>query len=320
MKNVPSIIDIYNDFPDEKACHDYMEKARWPEGVRCVTCGCNRVSKFTSSSEKQTVRYLYQCLESTCKQQFTVTSGTIMHDSHLPLRTWFLAIAIICNAKKSVSAMQMQRDLGIKSYRTAWYLNHRIRKAMEEDGGLLVGVVEADETYIGGKYDRRRKREKYGKAPVFGALRRSMDGKASEVRAFPIKHNSTTIIASAVEESISKKSFLMTDQSKAYKAVGKLYKGHESVNHIALEYVRKGDKEVHINSLENFWSLFKRGVIGQYHQISVKHLHRYLNEFTFRFSNREAEDLFAMVLANVAIRPGIKYKELTAPVSEPGQV
>jgi hypothetical protein len=225
MKNVPSVIDIFRDFPDEKACHEYMEQTRWPKGVRCVTCGCDRISKFTSSSEKQTVRYLYQCLEPTCKQQFTVTSGTIIHDSHLPLRTWFLAVAIICNAKKSVSALQMQRDLGIKSYRTAWYLNHRIRKAMEEDGGLLVGVVEADETYVGGKYDRRRKRGKYEKASVFGAIRRTMDGKPSEVRAFPVDRNSTTIVAGAVEETISKKSFLMTDQNHAYKAVGKLLQG-----------------------------------------------------------------------------------------------
>jgi hypothetical protein len=110
----------------------------------------------------------------------------------------------------------------------------------------------------------------------------------------------------------------MTDQALAYKTVGRLYKGHETVNHIALEYVRKGDKEVHTNSIENFWSLFKRGVIGQYHQISVKHLHRYLDEFTFRFSNREAANLFALVLINIATRNGIQYKELTEKVSQPG--
>lgn len=258
MKNAPSVIDIVRDFPDEKHCIDYMEAMRWPEGVRCVTCGCDRISKITSSSKKQTVRYLYQCLEPTCKQQFTVTSGTILHDSHLPLRTWFLAVAITCNAKKGLSAMQMQRDLGIKSYRTAWYLNHRIRKAMEEGVSLFSGVVEADETYIGGKYDERRKREKYGKTPVFGALQRGRDGAPSKVQAFPIRNNSTDIITSAVHETISRKSILVTDQARAYKAIGKFYKGHESVNHIALEYVRKGDSSVHINSIENFWSLFPR--------------------------------------------------------------
>jgi ISXO2-like transposase domain/Transposase zinc-ribbon domain len=247
MKNTPSVIDIVNDFPDEKSCHEYMETMRWPEGVRCVTCGCNRISKFTSSSKKQTVRYLYQCLESTCKQQFSVTSGTIMHDSHLPLRTWFLAVALTCNAKKGLSAMQVQRDLGIKSYRTAWYLNHRIRKAMEEGVSLFSGVVEADETYIGGKFDKRRSREKHEKAPVFGALQRGRDGQISKVRAFPIRHNSTDSIASAVYETISQKSILVTDQARAYKAAGKFYKGHETVNHIAKEYVRKGDSSVHIN-------------------------------------------------------------------------
>jgi ISXO2-like transposase domain/Transposase zinc-ribbon domain len=215
MKNAPSVIDIVADFPDEKACHEYMEKMRWPEGVRCVTCGCDHVSKFTSSSKKQTVRYLYQCLEPTCKQQFTVTAGTIMHDSHLPLRTWFLAVALTCNAKKGLSAMQMQRDLGIGSYRTAWYLNHRIRKAMEEGISVFSGVVEADETYVGGKYDTRRKREKYAKTPVFGALQRGREGETSKVQAFPIRHNSTDIIASAVHETISKRSILVTDQARA---------------------------------------------------------------------------------------------------------
>jgi hypothetical protein len=204
MKNAPSIIDIVKDFPDEKHCIDYMESMRWANGVRCVTCGCKDISKFTSSSKKQTVRYLYQCLEPTCKQQFSVTSGTILHDSHLPLRTWFLAVALTCNAKKGLSAMQMQRDLGIKSYRTAWYLNHRIRKAMEEGISIFSGVVEADETYVGGKYDERRKREKYAKTPVFGALQRGRDGGPSKVQAFPIRHNSTDIIASAVHETISK--------------------------------------------------------------------------------------------------------------------
>jgi hypothetical protein len=185
MKNVPSVIDIVRDFPNEETCHDYMETMRWPKGVRCVTCGCDRVSKFTSSSEKQTVRYLYQCLEPTCKQQFTATSGTIMHDSHLPLRTWFLAVALTCNAKKGLSAMQMQRDLGLGSYRTAWYLNHRIRKAMEDRQGMFVGVVEADETYVGGKFDRRRKREKYGKAPVFGATPARNEWRTVESSGFP---------------------------------------------------------------------------------------------------------------------------------------
>jgi hypothetical protein len=212
MKNVPSVMDIVRDFPDEEPCHDYMETMRWPEGVRCVTCGCDRVSKFTSSSKKQTVRYLYQCLEPTCKQQFTVTAGTIMHDSRLPLRTWFLAVALTCNAKKGLSAMQIQRDLGIGSYRTAWYLNHRIRKATEGGGSLFTGVVEADETYIGGKYDRRRKREKQGKVPVFGALQCGIETRPSKIKAFPIKHNSTSIIAGAVEETISKKAVLITDQ------------------------------------------------------------------------------------------------------------
>ncbi len=239
-----------------------------------------------------------------------------MHDSHLPLRTWFLATALVCNAKKGISAKQIERDLGI-SYRTAWYLNHRIRKAMEEGTGLFAGVVEADETYVGGRYDRRRKRGPWEKTPVFGALQRGTEGAPSKVRAFPVRRASASVISSAVQETISKDALLVTDEHRAYRTVGKLYKGHESVNHIALEYVRKGDKSIHTNSIENFWSLFKRGVIGQYHQVSAKHLHRYLDEFTFRFNNREAANLFALVLINLAIKQGIQYKELTAKTSEP---
>lgn len=214
MKNTPSIIDIVRDFPEEKTCHDYMEKMRWPDGVRCVTCGCDHISKITTSSKKQVVRYLYQCLEPTCKQQFTVTAGTIMHDSHLALRTWFLAVALVYNAKKGLSAKQMQRDLGV-SYRTAWYLNHRIRKAMEDESGLFSGFVEADETYVGGKYDRRRKREKYGKTRVFGALQRGSGDKTSKVQAFPVRHASASVISSAVQETISKDSLLLTDEHPA---------------------------------------------------------------------------------------------------------
>ena len=316
MKNVPSLIDVIRDFPDEKTCHEYFAKMRWPEGVRCVTCGGDRISQITSSSKKQTVRYLYQCLETTCKQQFTATSGTIMHDSHLPLKKWFMAVALICNAKKGLSAKQMERDLGVP-YRTAWYLNHRIRKAMAEDGGLFTGTVEADETYIGGAYDRRRKRGPYGKQAVFGALQRATDGETSKVRAFPVRLVSKTIISSAVRETIATDALLVTDENDSYKAVGKLYRGHERVNHIALEYVRKSNRNIHTNSIESFWRLFKRGVIGQYHQVSTKNLRRYLDEFTFRFNNREAANLLALVLINLAVRKGIQYKELTAKASGP---
>jgi hypothetical protein len=201
MKNTPSLIDLQKQFGTTEQCIGYLEAVRWPEGVRCLVCDCDKISKFVTNEtererknrkgEVKTVRvparHLYTCLEPTCGFQFSPTAGTIMHDSHLPLPQWFMAAGLMCNAKKGLSAKQMERDLGV-SYRTAWYLRHRIRKAMEDGApGLLTGVVEADETYIGGAYDKRRKRAKYEKQAVFGTLQRKAEGEASKVRAFPIK-------------------------------------------------------------------------------------------------------------------------------------
>ncbi len=147
-----NLIDVTRTFQTEDDALQFLEQMRWPDGIRCPTCGCNRISKITRKSASKNKRTrVYQCLEKTCKQQFSPTRGTIFGDSHIPVKTWFMAIAFILDAKKGMSAMQLQRHLGLKSYESAWYLAHRIRKAMESDGGLLSGVVEIDETYIGGK-------------------------------------------------------------------------------------------------------------------------------------------------------------------------
>jgi transposase-like protein len=177
----PNLIETAKVFASEENCHTYLEAARWPNGVRCLRCDFDKVSKFVLKGTMKTYadgttkptpdRFLYQC--ALCKYQFATTTGTIFSDTHLPLSKWMMAVAILCNAKKSVSAKQMERDMGV-SYKTAWYLNHRIREAMADGGidGLFTGTVEADETYIGGKYDKRRKRAKYDKEPVFGMIER----------------------------------------------------------------------------------------------------------------------------------------------------
>jgi ISXO2-like transposase domain/Transposase zinc-ribbon domain len=333
MKNAPSIIDVKTKFGSTEQCVAYLEKMRWPDGVRCLVCGCAKISKFvTNETTRERVnrkgvtkevrvpaRHLYTCLEPTCGFQFSPTAGTIFHDTHLPLEKWFQAVALMCNAKKGLSAKQMERDLGV-AYRTAWYLNHRIRKAMEDGApGLLTGVVEADETYIGGAYDKRRKRERHQTQAVFGAIQRSTkDGETSKVRSFPIPTNGASIITVAVNGTISTEADLfITDEAGWYKKAGKQYH-HETINHIKLEYVRKGDpRSIHTNSIENFWSLFNRGIVGSYHKVSVKHLRRYLDEFTFRFNNRKAEDLFGLVMLNLVIATGIKYAELVKNAEEP---
>jgi hypothetical protein len=155
-----SLIDFAKQFPTDEECLSYIEQMHWPDGVvRCPVCGCDKVSRITRTSTSKNVRKsIFQCLEPTCKQQFSATSGTIFNDSHPPLHKWFMALAIVVDANKSISANQLKEHLGIGSYRTAWYLAHRIRKAMEEESGhfnQLRDVVEIDETYIGGKSKRR---------------------------------------------------------------------------------------------------------------------------------------------------------------------
>jgi len=199
MKNAPSLIDVTKKFGTTEACVAYLEAMRWPEGVRCPVCGCDKVSKFVTNETTRErknrkgivktvrvpARYLYTCLEPTCGSQFSPTAGTILHDTHLSLEKWFMAAALMCNAKKGLSAKQMQRDLGV-NYRTAWYLCHRIRKAMEEgQPGLLSGTVEADETYLGGRYDRRRKRGPHEKQPVIGFVQRATEDRCSQGSYLP---------------------------------------------------------------------------------------------------------------------------------------
>src|ERR1700691_3572520 len=200
MKNAPSIIDVKNKYGSTELCVKYLEAMRWPDGVRCLVCGGDKISKFVTNETTRErknrkgvtkevrvpARHLYTCLEPTCGFQFSPTAGTIFHDTHLPLEKCFQAVALMCNAKKGLSAKQMERDLGV-TYQAAWYLNHRIRKAMEDGApGLLIGTVEADEAFVGGKYDRRGKRGRHEKQPVFGAIQRGSGDSTSKVRAFPI--------------------------------------------------------------------------------------------------------------------------------------
>ena len=316
-RNTPSLIDVAKEFGTEEQCIAYLEALRWPEGVRCLKCGGDKITAYATEESVRAKPYIskrtgqpkehripprrfYQCLNPECNHQFTIRTGTIFNDSHLPLSTWFMAVALVVNAKKGLSAKQLERDLHV-SYPTAWYLYHRIREAMQTEGGLFDGVIEVDETFVGGRYDKRRKREPWEKQGVAGALRRATSRQCSQVKVQPIKTPSKTVLTGFVRDTVSPKATVFTDESAAYKSLKGEY-CHDIVQHTALEYVR-GD--VHTNGIESFWSLFKRGVIGNYHQVSIKHLVRYLNEFQFRFNNREAEDLFLLVLWNLVIRQAL---------------
>jgi len=299
-----NLIDVTADFNTDDKCLGYLEAMRWPNGVCCIACGSVKVSRITrEASTKNRRKRLYQCLEKECKHQFSPTAGTIFHDSHLPLKKWFAAIALICEAKKGVSACQMQRYLKV-NYRTAWHLCHRIREAMKEPAGILGGTVEVDETYIGGRYDKRRKRDPWAKMPVVGLVERK-----GKVQAYQIPTASRQILVGVVKDRVSPNARVITDQLAAYRTVKNTHR-HDVINHIRGEYVR-GD--IHTNTIENFWSLLKRGIIGSYHKVSIKHLDRYLAEFTYRFNRRdEQEQPFAMTAKNLLNGKNLSYKTLTA--------
>lgn len=307
-----NLIDVSKEFEKETACLAYLEKMRWPDGVRCVECNSNKISRITRHKQGKNKRQnLFQCLS--CAAQFSATAGTIFQDSHLPLSKWFLAVALVLNAKKGLSAKQLQRDLGIGSYRTAWYLAHRIRKAMEEgDLPKFTGIVEADETYVGGKSrnmhaDVRRRRITgtggMDKAPVFGLMQRG-----GRVETYSVPNTRKSVLVGKIRDRVSTDAeMVVTDEYKSYRGLGETHR-HSIINHIR-EWARG---QIHTNTIENFWSLFKRGLMGSFHKVRVKHLPRYLAEFTYRFNGREFPDLFDLTLGRLVNREGMTYRNVVA--------
>jgi len=291
-----NLIDLVEEFKgDENKCKAHLEELRWPEGLKCPRCESTRVSPTAQGS------HIFDCLG--CGYQFTVTAGTIFHDSHLPMWKWFLAVYLMTESKKGISANQLKRTLKI-SYKTAWYLCHRIRKAMEEateNEPKLTGTVEVDETYVGGRYDKRRKRLPHEKQAVMGLMERH--GKL-EVKA--ISTNGRKILIPIIEGRVDTKATVMTDEYKAYKPLDKEYH-HEVVKHTAEEWVR-GDAST--NSIENAWSLFKRSIVGSFHQLSAKHVQSYLDEFEWRFNGRNNPHLYRDTMIRLLHSPKMEFKEL----------
>lgn len=291
-----NLIDLVEEYKgDEKKCRTYLESLKWPEGIKCPRCGSPKVSRTQKDGHK------FDC--DICRYQFTVTAGTIFHDSHLPIWKWFVAIYLMCESKKGMSANQLKRTLKV-SYKTAWYLCHRIRKAMEEatEGEpKLAGTVEIDETYVGGRYDKRRKRRPGEKQAVMGMI--ESHGKL-ELKA--IRTNGRKILIPIIEGRVDTKATVMTDEYAAYKSLDKEYH-HEVVKHSEEEWVR-GDANT--NSIENAWSLFKRSIVGSFHQISAKHVDAYLDEFEWRFNGRNNPYLFEDTMIRLLNSPKMEFKEL----------
>jgi transposase-like protein len=274
-------------FHDEEAAFAKVEAAIWPNGPVCFHCGCmGRISAIKPNPEKR-VRYgLKKCGD--CKKQFTVRMGTIFEESKLPLHIWLQAMHLMCASKKGVSSHQLHRVLEI-TYKSAWFLTHRIREAMRSGDlgpfGTGGGIVESDETFIGRDPDEPiAKAGGNHKMKVLSLIDRDTGAARSVVLDFI----SAKAIGEIVSANLSREAILMTDEARHYVKLGQKFAGHGHTNHGAGEYVSRFNPQVHTNTVEGFFSIFKRGMRGVYQHCSKKHLHRYLAEFDFRYSNRIA--------------------------------
>jgi hypothetical protein len=309
-----NLIEVVKNFATDEQCLAYLERSRWPDGVRCLVCGNDKISKITRKTKSKNKRaQIYQCLEPTCKHQFSASSGTLFADSHIPLHKWFIALSILVDAKKSVSANQLKEHLGLGSYRTAWYMVHRIRKAMiDQIPGKLSGVVEVDETYIGGKAKRRGIAQKPHKKDMVIGMRE----RGGRVRFFHVPDAKKETVKALLDRHISAHTHrIVTDSAVVYDfAMDKDFKRkHRTVNH-SLEWVNPQDIDIHTNTVESSFSLLKRGIIGSFHRVSIKHLHRYLSEFEYRFNARKEPDRFSKTLARMTGTPTMPYRSLVAEV------
>lgn len=279
-------------YGDPELARQHLERLHWPDGPVCPTCGgLDRITKLAGKSTRPGV---YKCND--CEKPFTVTVGTIFEDSKIPLNKWLMAYALINASKKGISAHQLHRSLGI-TYKSAWFLAHRIRETMDSGSDPLGGpgrIVEADETFIGGKAKNRKFRKPAAKKAVVTLIER--DGRA---RSFHVANVNAATLRGVLVQNVDRASVLSTDDFPHYWPVGREYKLHGTVNHSKGEYA--STKEVtrywtkltakwHSNTAENFFSIFKRGVIGTYHHMSEAHLHRYCREFDFRYNTRAMTD------------------------------
>jgi transposase-like protein len=289
-------------FDTDERCRELLVRLRWPNGVECPRCKMPSV-------ELATAKQLFYC--NGCDYQFSVTSGTVFNDSHLALQKWFLATLLLCEAKKGMSANQIKRTLGV-SYKTAWYLCHRIRFAMTEVHKMLDGAIEVDETYIGARrIGKGCKAGRDNKEVVIGIIQR--DG---ELKFIHVKEGTSKAIREVMEQHVSQDvDVIVTDESVLYASglpktqVSK----RKAVNHSADEYVRyENGFMVTTNTVESAFSLFKRGIVGSWHRVSPKHLASYLNEMTFRFNRRKSHTLFTDMLRHMVTAPVLTFERLTA--------
>ncbi len=282
-----NLITLAQEYADEDKARGLLERLVWPNGPVCPHCKHDEVYAITpkATSKSPSRKGLYKC--SACREKFSVTVGTVFEGSHVPISKWVMAMFIICSSKKSISANQLHRMLKVQ-YKTAWFMAHRIRFAMGDDvanGEKLTGIVEADETFIGGKGDRSTRMAR--QTPVVALIERGGKMKARVVSNVTHKN-----IGKVLHECVDKKATVNTDESLAYRQNLKDWKRHDRVVHSRGEYSRKNADGTTsgINHCESFFSLLKRGVYGAWHHISREHLQKYTNEFAFRWNTRYDTD------------------------------
>jgi transposase-like protein len=295
-------------FQNEDEAFAYVEARLWPNGAVCPHCGNADQKRIRKMAGETTRKGLYKC--NACRKPFTVRMGTIFESSHLALHLWLQVIHLMCASKKGISTRQIQRML-LCSMKTAWHLTHRIREAMRSGGLAPMGgageIVEADETFIGKKEGAQKHPNARGYAHKRAILSLVHRG-SGQVRSFHIDNANAANIYPIIDKNLSFESKLMTDESGIYKAIGRSFDGgHESVEHGKGEYVRD---ECHTNTLEGYFSVFKRGMKGVYQHCAEKHLHRYLAEFDFRYNNRIRLGVDDIARADIALE-GFKGKRLT---------
>jgi transposase-like protein len=290
-----NLVKLIEQFSDETKAREYLTDLRWPQGVCCPRCESAKVTAIKNRPQ-------YSCND--CEYQFSVKSGTIFNDSHLPLWKWFLAVYLMTESKKGMSACQIQRSLAI-SYPTAWYLCHRVRSAIKEaNPEPLKGTVEVDETYVGGKRRHVGRGYRGNKIAVIGALERK-----GPVRMQTLKWVDKQKLHEFIHKTTAPETEnIYTDEHPGYRGIADHDTAHGTVNHSKEEWVH-GD--IHTNGIESVWSLLKRSIVGSYHKVSVKHLDAYLDELEHRFNNRENKFLFRDTLLMLVKAEKLTYEELT---------
>ena len=303
-----SLAQLFTVFPDDDAAEAWFIGRRWPDGVRCPQCGCDNVQDGARHPSQR-----FRCRS--CRSRFSARTGTILADSNVGFRNWIIAIYLMTTSLKGVSSMKLHRDLGV-SQKTAWFMAHRIREAWNQSQTEpFLGPVEADETFVGGKaknmHAKRRRevirgRGAVGKTAVVGVKDRA----SNQVVARPVADTTAPTLTGIVSDATEAGAVVFTDEHRSYKPLASLGYAHAAVAHGAREYVR-GD--VHTNGIESLWSMFKRGYVGTYHQMSESHLHRYVNEFTGRHNIRPQDTVEQMgSVADGLVGRRLRYDELIA--------